>query len=376
MRTAFSTLTRRDLLAAMMAAPGLAKSAPTAPVAIAKCPSYEEDQAALLSRMFDRLGGLEGLVKGKSVTVKVNLTGSPALKFQGRPLGATHYTHPKQIGAFAHLCVKAGARRVRFVESAWGTAGPLDEYMLDSGWNVRQLKSAGSNVSFENTNGLGNFKKYVKFPVASAAGIFSSYHLNQIYDETDVFVSMAKLKNHATCGVTLAMKNIFGITPASIYGDDAGKDEPNESPTKGRVECCHFGKRSPASIAASEIDPRSSREPSYRMPRVTVDLVEARPIHISIVDGIETVTGGEGPWIRGLAYVKPGVMIVGTNPVTTDTVATAAMGYDPRAQGCGAFKRCDNTLLLAEERGLGSADLNRIEVAGTPIAEAMFRFPA
>ena len=39
---------------------------------------------------------------------------------------------------------------------------------------------------------------------------------------------MAKLKNHETCGVTLSMKNIFGMTPASIYGDDAGRDEPNE----------------------------------------------------------------------------------------------------------------------------------------------------
>ncbi|MFN7918821.1 MAG: DUF362 domain-containing protein [Bryobacteraceae bacterium] len=376
MRSAFSTMTRRDLLAAMLATPALAKTTPTAPVAIAKCSSYDEDQTALMAKMFDQLGGLEGMVRGKSVTVKVNLTGSPALKFQGKPLGVTHYTHPKQIAAFAQLCVKAGAKRVRFVESAWATAGPLEEYMLDSGWNVRQLKSIGDNVSFENTNGLGNFKKYVKFLVPTAVGIFPSYHLNQIYDETDVFVSMAKLKNHATCGVTLAMKNIFGITPAAIYGDDAGKDEPNESPTKGRVNCCHFGKRAPASIAAPEIDPQSSREPSYRMPRVTVDLVSARPIHISIIDGIETVTGGEGPWIRGLAYVKPGVMIIGTNPVTTDTVATAVMGYDPRAQGSGAFKRCDNTLLLAEERGLGAANLNKIEVTGTPIAEAMYRFPA
>ena len=46
-------------------------------------------------------------------------------------------------------------------------------------------------------------------------------------------MSMAKLKNHATCGVTLSMKNCFGITPASIYGDDAGVDEPNENPGQG-----------------------------------------------------------------------------------------------------------------------------------------------
>ena len=361
-----------------MAAPALgAGSAPTAPVAVAKCPSYEEDQVALLAKMFDQLGGLEGLVKNKTVTVKVNLTGSPALKFQGKPLGVTHYTHPKQMMALAHLMHRAGARRVRFVESAAQTAGPLEEYMLDSGWNVRQMKAVAPNVSYDNTNGLGPAKRYVKFDVPGGGRIFPSYHLNEIYDQTDVFVSMAKLKDHATCGVTLSMKNIFGITPASIYGDDAGVDEPNESPTKGRVNICHFGKRQPAKIAAPEKDPNSSREPEYRMPRVTVDLVAARPIHLSIIDGIETVTGGEGPWIKGLKYVRPGVMVVGTNPVTTDTVATAIMGYNPRApRGQSAFAKCDNTLLLAEQAGLGTADLKNIEVRGISIAGAMFPFSA
>jgi hypothetical protein len=37
---------------------------------------------------------------------------------------------------------------------------------------------------------------------------------------------------------------------------------------------------------------------------------------------------------------------------------------------------CDNTLLLAEKIGVGSADLSRIEVAGVPIAKAVYRFTA
>jgi hypothetical protein len=54
---------------------------------------------------------------------------------------------------------------------------------------------------------------------------------------------MAELKNHETCGVTLPLKNCFGNTPASIYGDDAGEDAPNEAPGKGRLDVCHYGKR-------------------------------------------------------------------------------------------------------------------------------------
>ena len=41
-----------------------------------------------------------------------------------------------------------------------------------------------------------------------------------------VFVSIAKMKEHATAGVTLSMKNCFGITPATIYSDEAPQDEP------------------------------------------------------------------------------------------------------------------------------------------------------
>jgi uncharacterized protein (DUF362 family) len=369
-------MTRRELLALLGSAPAIAKAAPTAPVSIARARSYDEDLVATFSTMFDQIGGAGRLVKNKTVTIKLNLTGSPGLKFQGRPLGVTHYTHPKTIGAMIHVLSAAGARRVRLVESAWASSGPLEEYMLDSGWNVRTLKSAGANVEFENTNALGKGTKYSRLKVPGGGAIFPAYDLNHAYEDTDVFMSMAKLKNHATCGVTLAMKNCFGITPASIYGDDAGKDEPNENPGKGRVETCHFGKRQPARSAPQELDPSSSRDPGYRMPRITAELNAARPVDIAFVDGIETVTGGEGPWIRGIAYAKPGVLLLGANAVTTDAVGTAVMGYDPRARkGVSPFKECDNTLLLAESLGVGTCDLKRIEVVGLPIKEARFPFP-
>jgi uncharacterized protein (DUF362 family) len=369
-------MTRRELLALASSATLLrAKDAPAAPVAVARCASYNEDLPAILGGMFDSIGGLPKLVGGKTVTIKLNLTGSPGLRFQGKPLGITHYSHPKTIEAMLHLMGRAGARRIRLVESAWGTAGPLEEYMLDSGWNVRSLQSAAPKVEFENTNALGHGKKYTRVKVPSGAYIFPAYELNQAYEDTDVFMSMAKLKNHATCGVTLSMKNCFGNTPASIYGDDAGVDEPNESPTKGRVNTCHLGKRQPAKAALPEIDPGSSREPEYRMPRITAELVSARPIDIAFVDGVETITGGEGPWIRNLRLVKPGVLILGTNPVSTDAVATAVMGYDPRAvRGTPPFEKCDNMLLLAEALGVGSADLKRIEVRGAPVASVRFPF--
>ena len=188
-----SKITRREWIAAISAAPLLraAPNTPAAPVAIAKCTSYDDDVTAKLSALFDQLGGLDRIVRGKTVTVKLNLTGSPGLKFMGKPLGVTHYTHPQLVGATAHLMGKAGATRIRFVESAWATGGPLEEYMLDSGWKVRQLLSAANGVEFENTNALGKGKKYARFQVPGGGYLYPAYDLNHAYDETDVFVSMA-----------------------------------------------------------------------------------------------------------------------------------------------------------------------------------------
>jgi len=370
-------MTRRELLALLGTAAGsLGKDAPAAPVALARCATYEPDELlAVLSAMFDQLGGLGRIVGGKTVTIKLNLTGSPALRIQGRPPGVTHYSHPRMAAAVAHLMGKAGARRIRFVESCWATAGPLEEYLLDSGWNVRQLASAASGIEFENTNARGKSTTYSRLKTPGTGLVYPAYDLNRAYEDTDVFVSMAKLKQHGTCGVTLSLKNCFGITPASIYGDDAGRDGPNESPAKGRLEILHEGKRQPPRSAPQELQPVSSRDPGYRVPRITVDLVAARPIVLAIIDGIETVAGGEGPWIPGVRPVKPGVLVAGTNAVSTDAVATAVMGFDPAVpRGAAPFQGCDNTLLIAEAAGLGTADLRRIEVRGVPIRDARFRF--
>ena len=369
-------MTRRELLAVLGTARAWGSAqAPSAPVVIARARSYDEDVTAVLGTLFDQLGGLGGLVKGKTVTVKLNLTGSPGLRFEGRPPGVTHYTHPKVAGSLAHLMGRAGARRVRFVESCWGTAGPLEEYLLDAGWNVRALAAAAPRVEFENTNGQGSSKGYARLKVPGGGAIFPAYDLNRAYEQTDVFVSLAKLKEHAICGVTLSLKNVFGATPASIYGDDAGREEPNENPTKGRQNVLHEGKRPPSASAPAELDPGSSRDPGYHLPRIVAELAAARPIHLAIIDGVETVAGGEGPWNEGLRRVQPGLLIAGLNPVCTDAVATAAMGFNPAAsRGQPPFRVSDNTMTQAERLGLGTADLERIEVRGLSLRAARYPF--
>jgi hypothetical protein len=53
------------------------------------------------------------------------------------------------------------------------------------------------------------------------------------------------------------------------------------------------------------------------------------------------------------------------------------MGYDPRApRGAKPFPHADNTLWLAEQHGVGAADLKRIEVTGAAIRDVVYRFDA
>ena len=110
------------------------------------------------------------------------------------------------------------------------------------------------------------------------------------------------------------------------------------------------------------------------------DICAARPIHLAIVDGITSMSGGEGPWCDGgdikLKFTSPGVIIAGLNPVSTDAVATAVMGYEnPRAiRGVKPFHFCDNHLLLAEQAGVGSAALDTIDVRGLSIEKARYPY--
>jgi len=360
--------------AAVASRPVFAAQGPTAPVAIAKCKTYGPELVTTLDTMFQQLGGLDRIVRGKTVAMKVNLTGSANYRLGHHPAENAHWTHPHVIGATIHLMNRAGAKRVRILESAWSTAEPIQEVMLEAGWDVNRLMTAGAKVEMENTNWLGEAKQYHKFTPAGGGHLFREYWLNHSYYDCDVFVSVAKLKEHVTTGVTMSMKNLFGITPCTIYGDGATGDEPLILPSGGRGSVFHAGARQPAKISPAENDPKSNRAAGYRVPRAVADLVSARPIHLAIVDGIATMAGGEGPWCGPqLAQTNPGIMIAGTNCVTTDAVCTAVMGYDPMAdRGAPPFETSDNMMRLAEEHGVGTRDLKRIEILGTPLAQARF----
>ncbi|MCS7044322.1 MAG: DUF362 domain-containing protein [Bryobacteraceae bacterium] len=370
--------TRRAFLAAAAAAgfSSRAAEAPAGRVAIARCHTYGPELHESLSRMLDQLGGAARLVRGKTVTMKINLTGSPTMRMGTVPAEKAQYTHPAVIGSLIRLLGDAGARRIQVVEGCFSSDEPLEEFLLAAGWDPALWATAAERVIFENTNTLGRGKRYARFLTPGGGHLFPGFDLNHAYADCDVVVSVAKLKEHATCGVTLGMKNMFGATPLTIYGDYAGREEPDESAARsGRVLVMHQGQRPPSKSAPQPREVGTPRDDKWRMPRIVADLAAALPVHLTVIDGIDTMAGGEGPWIRGVRPVHPGLLIAGLNPVCTDAVAAACMGFNPMAgRGTAPFEKCDSFLELAEQLGVGTRNLARIEVAGVPVEKARFPF--
>lgn len=351
--------------------------APAAPVSIAKVASYDADLVAVFERMFDQIGGISASVRGKTVAMKLNLTGSG--RFEGYTAGQTHWVHPKVVGALAAVFGKLGAKRVRILESAGRRPGAmLEDKLLTDGWDVNAIRNAAPVVEFEDTNSAGEGKQYSTLKVKTRPYIFPAFNVNHSYEDCDFFVSVGKMKNHGDLGITLTMKNLFGITPTALYG--------------GRVDVFHYGKVQAPAGAPQELDPKSERYQGWRMPRLVTDIVGARPIDLAINEAIEGCVGGEGPWVPGTRPAKPQLLLVGRNCVCTDAVGVATMGYNPRAGRSeppfwvykeerepppgGAHHYADNILLMGEAVGIGTADLSQIDVRGVPIKDALYDFEA
>jgi len=360
-----------------MTRPGrMRASAPGTPVALAKCRGYGDEFLAAAGRMFDQLGGLGRVVKGKTVTIKINLTGVETARQDYLPQSRTIWTHPRMAGGVIHLLDRAGARRIRVVEGPWIWPASLEEFMFKAGWDPNLVLSAAPRVELVNTNmPYRGSRPYTRFPVPRGGHMFPAYDLNTAFAESDVLISMSKIKEHGTAGVTLSIKNLFGITPTTIYGNKVPVDEPAPRPYGGRQEIGHMGRRQPPKSSPPEKDPTTPREGGYRIPRIVADLAAAVPVSLAILDGIDTIAGAELPRPGTTEAISPGVLVAGTNVVNTDAVAMAVMGFDPMAdRGKAPFETCDNTLRLAEELGVGTRDLGQIEVAGESIKDVVFKF--
>ena len=148
-----TSCSRRKFLGAMGATAGmllarplslLADTAPVGRVAVGMCHEYGPGVLPTMATLFDQLGGLDKLVRGKTVAVKLNLTGMAYDRLGHLPASVTHWVHPDVVGATVRLLAKAGASKVRLLESPINSAEPLEEFMLSASWDPRDFAEPGN----------------------------------------------------------------------------------------------------------------------------------------------------------------------------------------------------------------------------------------
>jgi uncharacterized protein (DUF362 family) len=315
-------------------------------VAVAKAESYDiQILRREIRAMFEQIGGLGDIIKpGSRVVIKVNLTGG--IKFSGELAKDginAHWTHPELARAVGEALIDAGAKELFIIESLYE-----DTTFKVAGY-TEIADALGARLI--NLNNPDPYDDFIHQEVGEGWSVYEEFIFNRLVSEADAFVSIAKLKCHNNCGVTLAMKNQIGLVPVKYYGSAARSD----------IRSALHG---------------TGEEARTRLPKVIVDLVQARPIDLAVIDGIKTTEGGEGPWIKNtFGMVEPGILIASKNPVATDSVATAAMGFNPNARDFETpFVSSVNYLALACEKGLGTNLLDEIEVLGAKLEEVTYPF--
>ena len=215
-------------------------------------------------------------VKGKKILLKPNL-----VEFD--PKGVIN-TNAAVIEAAIDAFKSMGARQVIVAE---GPGHRRDnEYLITASGLYSVLKQ--HHVSYVDLN-----TDDVRLqPLRSSFTSLRHMYFPQTLYDVDLLVSMPKLKTHHWAGVTLSLKNMFGVVPGSVYG--------------WPKNLLHW-----QGIHNSIIDINSSL-----------------PVRqFAIVDGIVGMEGN-GP-LQGDAK-KAGVLIFGEDAVAVDATAARLMNVDPR----------------------------------------------
>jgi len=280
-------------------------------VSLARCPSYDSGLRASIERVLSPLGGLQAFVRpGQTVLIKPNLLTS-------RSPDRAVTTHPEVVRVLIHLVREQGAdpsvgdspANVMKTEKVWAETGILG-VCREEDVPLLNFEESGS-CQFE----AGGFSFTVAKPVV----------------ETDVLLSVPKVKTHVLTTLTAAVKNMYGTIP--------GFQKTGLHKTCPRPET--FGKLLAALYS------------------------KVRP-HLSIADG---VVGMEGDGPSGGDPVRLGLLAASSDAVAMDAILCRLLRIDPRSVPY---------LDPLREGGLGETDPEKIEVLGCSteeLAPESFRVP-
>jgi len=284
-------------------------------VAIVRCPNYDARRLkTAISAALNSIGSLADVVK----------PGQRVL------LKINHLgQHPPQAAVITHPeFVRAVVEVVREITDDVAVADGLGRPGL-GGFEVSGILQVARELGVELVNFRGHgyrevcepgFEMVRTLPIAEAAL------------DADVIISLPKLKTHMLCLMTGAVKNNYGLLPERL-----------------RVN-----------LHGQLVYPED-------FSNLVVDIFAARKPDLVIMDAVVAMEGS-GPGSGGTPK-KLGLVLAGRDSVAVDSVASAVMGLDPLDVASTRH---------ASRRGLGEADLAKIEIVGERLADVRrpFRLPA
>ena len=182
---------------------GCTRQIPDAETFIGKVKDYRSDIASVIVAGLNELKIAPDQFKGKRVLLKPNLVESH--------IGEIHVTtHPLVIRGAVEAFLNLGARQVIVGE---GPGNSRDSMRVIEEIGLVDVLSEGQ-VPFVDLN---NDDIYT-VPNAGKYSPLKTLSLPVTLRDVDWIVSMPPMKTHHIAGVTLSMKNLFGVLPGVIYG--------------------------------------------------------------------------------------------------------------------------------------------------------------
>lgn len=304
-------------------------------VALTRCrhDSSDEAVAEAVHATIELAGGIpEKVRRARKILVKPNYVGA-----NSKPSDDAIKRFEGRLVSCSEPCIN------RAVVAALRAANPGAEIVFAEGIDARAPRTAEDVFRAMDAPRLvdeygvkllnANDAPVEPVPVPGGGLIHRAVHLNRELADVDAVVSVAKLKAHGTAGVTMSIKNMFGILPRSYYG----------STHRNFMHTNYF-----------------------RLMRVVVDIATTLKPDLAVVDGLVASDYGMDHEPREMD-----VLLAGHDPVATDAVGAAVMGFDPETDFPNEpFLVSENHLRLAAKAGVGTLRLAETELRGLPLVEA------
>ena len=273
-------------------------------VSIVRCNSYQQEKVDdAVRKSVELIGGLNKIVHPQD---KVLLKVNV---LNADPPEKAVTTHPAVLKAVIRLVKEAGGKPVV------GDAPGIAYKDAEKAWQITGLKKAAEEEGVE----VVTFR-WARQVKSSFSKKVPYLHIAREALDADVVISIPKLKTHSFALFTGAIKNLYGTIPG-------------------------FRKK--------ELHARAPKPRDFA--RLMADILFTIHPALAIMDGI---IGMEGNGPAAGSPRKVGLVLASRDLVALDAVASSIIGYDPLDV---------DIIRIAAEKGLGVAELGKIDVKGTDL---------